>query len=335
MAFFSFDSPLELLPTIPYLFLAFASNYQPYFVIAWQYPALISAPFFVAAIWGWKHQERKGLWKRPVALMLACFILFSPGSPFMSPLSVNWGFPTPTAEFQLRHQALSSIEGTASVLAQENIFPNIAERKVAYTLWPNNSVPPDYIVVDVLDNMFYREPGEEPTQDALLRFTQQYDYGVMKVVNGFIILKKDYNGPKEVLMPLQTSLVPAQLRKLVVSFEDSFAATHFFIPEWVKVEGYHLVIDRDRSGVAWWGPFITVPPGEYRVEVEYTIHENITGPFLNLTSYCWNPASQNATVYAEKNVRGNEATPGQKNIAVFEFKVNDWVPSLEIVGTTY
>ena len=335
LAFLSFDSPLELLPTVPYLFLALASNYQPYFVIAWQYPALISAPFFVAAIWGWKHQERKGLWKRLVALTLVCFIFFSPGSPFMSPLSINWGFPTPTLEYQLRHQALSSIEGTASVLAQENIFPNIAERKVAYTLWPNNSAPPDYIVVDVLDSMFYREPGEEPTQNALLRFTEQYDYGVMKVVNGFIILKKDYNGPKEILMPLQTSLVPSQLRKLVVSFEDSFTATHFFIPEWVKVEGDYLVIDRDRSGSVWWGPLITVPPGKYRVEVEYTINENITEPFLNLTSYYWRPASQNATVYAEKTVLGSEATPGQKSIAVMEFEVKDWVPSFEIVGTTY
>jgi hypothetical protein len=183
--------------------------------------------------------------------------------------------------------------------------------------------------------MFYREPGEEPTQNALLRFTEQYDYGVMKVVNGFIILKKDFNGPKEVLMPLQTSLVPSQLRKLVVSFEDSFAATHFFIPEWVKVEGDHLVIDRGRSGSVWWGPLITVPPGKYRVEVEYTINENITEPFLNLTSYYWRPASQNATVYAEKTVLGSEATPGQKSIAVMEFEVKDWVPSFEIVGTTY
>jgi len=334
LAFLPFDSPLELLPAVPYLFLAMASDYQPYFTIPWQYPALISVPFFVSAIFGWKHQDRKGLWKKMVALMLVCVVLFSPGSPFMSLFSSNWTVPVPTLEYQLRYQALTSVAGTASVLAQENIFPNIAERKVAYTLWPNNSAPPDYIVVDVLDTMFYRQPGEESTQNALLRFTQQNVYGIVKTVNGFIILKKDYNGPREVLMPLQISLEPTQLRKSVVSFEDTSTATHFYIPDSVGIEGDHLVIGKNTVGNAWWGPYITVPAGKYRVEVDYAINGNVSGPFLDLTAYYWN-SPQNVPVYAKKTVLGSQVAAGQKSVAVMEFELKDWVPSLEIVGTSY
>ncbi len=322
LAFLSFDSPLELLPAVPYLFLAMVSDYQPYFTIPWQYPALISVPFFVSAIFGWKHQERKGLWKKMVALMLVCVVLFSPGSPFMSLFSSNWTVPVPTLEYQLRHQALASVAGTASVLAQENIFPNIAERKVAYTLWPNNSAPPDYIIVDVLDTLFYREPGGNPTQEALLTFTQQNAYGIVEIVNGFIILKKDYNGPREVLMPLQISLEPTQLRKPVVSFEDTFTETHFHISDSVGIEGDHIVIGKNTTGDAWWGPYITVPPGKYRVEVDYTINDNVSGPFLDLTA-CYRSSPQSVTVFAKKTVLGSEIAAGQKGVAVMDFELEE------------
>jgi len=334
LAFLPFDSPLELLPAIPYLFIAMVSDYQPYFTIPWQYPALISVPFFVSAIFGWKHLERKELWKKMLALMLVCFILFSPGSPLMSLFSSNWTIPVPTLEYQLRHQALANVPGTATVLAQENIFPNIAERKVAYTLWPNNSAPPDYIIVDVLDTMFYREPGENPTQEALLTFTQQNTYGIVNTVNGFFILEKDYDKPKEVLMPLQISLDITQLRKPVTSFEDSFSVTHFYIADSVGIAGDHLVIDQNVSGDIWWGPYVTVPPGKYRVEVEYAVNGNVSGPFLNLTA-CYHGSPQNETIYAQESVLGNETIAGQKNVATMDFELKDWIPSLEIVGTSY
>jgi hypothetical protein len=154
------------------------------------------------------------------------------------------------------------------------------------------------------------------------------------MVNGFIILKKDYNGPREVLMPLQISLEPTQLRKPAVSFEDTFTVTHFYIPDSVGIEGDHLVIGKNTVGDAWWGPYITVPPGKYRVEVDYKINDNVSGPFLDLTA-CYRSSPQNVTVFAKKTVLGSEIATGQKGVAVMDFELKNWTTSLEIVGTNY
>lgn len=334
IAFLSFDSPLELVPAVPYLFLALASNYQPYFTISWQYPALISIPFFVAAIAGYTHYDwRKMAWKVLVAMLLFT-VLFAPVSPLMSKLSLSWSFPVPTYEIVLRHDALTELESNATVLAQEDIFPNIAERKTAYTLWPSSGTPPDYILVDVLDTLFYSTP-ETTTQEQMLSFLNNYDYGIVSITNGFIVLKKDYHGPEDVLMPFQTSLDFGDVRSEFISFEDTVVQTHFFVADWVKVNGNYMLLSENFSGSAWWGPYVTLPPGKYRAEIEYSVAKKVEGPVLDLSAVYWNPYPTNETIYGQRTILGNETEPGQKTSAVLDFELKDWVPALEFVGTSY
>jgi uncharacterized membrane protein len=330
LAFLPLDSPLELLPAAPYLFLVLATDYNPYFTITWQYPALISIPFFASAFFGASHHNWKVTRLKLVAAVMLFAIALSPGSPLMSQFSTNWTLPFPDSETLLKHQALSILEANATVLAQENIFPNIADRKIAYSYWPNDSPPPDYIVIDVFDSVFYREPNEQTTKDALLTFIKTYDYGVAEIVNGFMILKKDYQGPRNVLVPMHLSLQLNSLRKPFVSFEDQFIETHFFAPDWVKVQGDHLFLSKGFGGNAWWGPWVTVPPGKYRVEVQYSIDKPVEGQFLALTAYWWNHAT-----YAERTFSGDEARTGQLNTVSIEFELKEWVPALEIVGTAF
>jgi hypothetical protein len=163
----------------------------------------------------------------------------------------------------------------------------------------------------------------------MLGFVSSYDYGVAAIVNGFMILKKDYQGPTDVLMPMHISLELGQLQKQFVSYEDSFPETHFVVADWVNVEGDHLFLNESYSGSAWWGPYITVPPGKYEVEVRYSSVDTSAEPIMNLTVYWF----QHQT-YAEETVWSNETTSGQINTATLEFELDSWSAALEIVGTS-
>lgn len=328
--FLSFDSPLELVPSLPYLFLAFMTDYSPYFTITWQYPALISIPFFVSAIFGFANRKVERSDLKLITPMVLFFILFSPASLPMSRFSENWALCYPTTETHLKHQALADIEADASVLAQENIFPNIAERELAYTLWPNHLAPPDYIVFDVLEYWFYNEPGENSTQQSLLHFLNKYEYGVFSNVNGFLILKKGYNGSKRTLIPLHFSLGVNKVSKRYISFEDSFPETLFFVPPWVKVEKDSLLIERQIRGSVWWGPYVTVPPGNYSVEIHVEVEKETEEPLFDIVVYWFNK-----TTYVKKTIFGSEITPEKKSVIKIKLELDEWVPALEVVGISH
>jgi hypothetical protein len=336
-AFLSFESPLELIPAFPYLFLALCTDYKPYFMINWQYPALISVPFVISSIFGslGQHHTRR-IYIKLVASTLLFLVLATPLSPLMVQFSDDWRVPIPTTEILLKHQALSFIEANASVLAQENIFPQIAERRVAYVIWPEDLDPPDYIVIDVLNWRFYRSPIERPFTDEFFDFISKYNYGVLAIANGLIVLKRDYNDLRKMLMPLHMSLELNSVHKHFISFEDSVQETHFFVPDWVKVKDNSLFLNQSFAGNAWWGPWITVPPGKYRIQVRFSIDREVQGPIMRLLAYHWNPPPIGTKVYAERIIVGEDLPPaGAVNNVTLEFELYNWDTSLEIVGESY
>ena len=329
LAFLSFYSPLELIPAMPYLFLAMTTDYEPYYTINWQYPALIVVPFFVSAIFSYKREKND---KKKIAVaMLIFFLLFSPATPLMSQFSVYWSMPIPTMETYLKHQALSFVEKNATVLVQENIFSHLAEREVVYSIWPVYLEPPEYIVVDVMNAFqFYHEPSLEPINQALFRLVNDYDYGIIAVANGLLVLKKDYHGPRHILMPLHSSL-KIKSQKPFISFQDCFSENSWFIPDWVSFQGDHLFLKRGIIGNAWWGPYITVPPGRYRVEVELSIDEEVSGCVMDILVYCYSAGE----VYATRSILGEGLKTGERTVISFDFELTKWVPAIEVVGMSY
>lgn len=322
LAFLPLWSPLELLPAAPYFFLAMATDYTPYFTIPWQYPALITIPFFASAIMA-SSREKPRLTRRKLAASIAFFFLLAaPGSLPMSSFSSNWQLPLPNWETALKHGALSSMEPDASVLAQEDFFPNIAERRVAYTLWPGDLEPPDYIVFDVLDYLFYYEPGGNTTRDQALRLAGAY--GVAARVNGLVILKRGYAGPETNLAPLRVSLDLQGARKPYVSQEDSYRETRFFVPADVRVQGDHIYVAEGQRGSVFWGPYLTLPPGSYRVTVSFSADTAVQDALFDLRVYCYG-----AETYAERTVHGVEVVAGARSTLTLDFDLEEWAPSLE------
>jgi uncharacterized membrane protein len=330
LAFLSFNSPLELLPALPYLFLATTSDYQPYFTITWQYPALVSVPFFVSAIFGGLREPPKRVRVKLMASLSLLFLLLAPATPLMSRFSSNWGLPLPTQDTHLRHRALSNLSADASVLAQENIFPNIADRRTAYTQWPGDLAPPDYIVFDVLHYLFYYEPVGHTTKEAVFKFLETGEYGLKTNVNGLMILERGYQGPKTTVSQLHFQLEFKEVRKPIISFEDSFPETKFFVPNTVQVGSNHLFIKKGTQGSVWWGPWVTVPPGNYTLEIHLRVGERLDGPLLDLSVYQYEHLP-----YYTKTVRGNEVNPTTINVLTIPFELDEWIPALEVGGLSY
>jgi hypothetical protein len=332
LAFLSFNSILELIPAIPYLFLAMVTDYEPYYTINWQYPAIVIIPFLLSAIFGYTKENSKRTKKKLIITSLLSFILFSPATPLMSQFSIYWTIPNPTSEIHIKHQALSLIEKDATVLAQENIFPHLAERKIIYSVWPTYLEPPEYIVVDVMESFqFYHEPTVEPMREALFKFTNNYNYGIIAMANGLLILKRDYHGPRNILMPLYSSLNIERIRRPFISFQDYFMEVSWFVPDWVNINGDHLLLKKGFIGNAWWGPYITVPPGRYKVEVELSVGEAVSGRIMDILVYYWSANE----VYAIKSIFGNQLMFGNKTTISFVFELTKWVPAIEVVGMNY
>jgi uncharacterized membrane protein len=187
-------APTALLPAVPVLGFAMLTAQWTYFQITWQYPALISIPIFVATIAALPKLRaanvRRVEW-RLIASALCFLVVLSPLSPIAATFNPDYGIHVPTARTVHIHQALAAIPANATVLAQENIFPHVAERPTAFTVWPpaNISAPPDYILVDVTESYWYRAPPEYPINAQVRALTRAYAYELTDAIGGFLIYR--------------------------------------------------------------------------------------------------------------------------------------------------
>jgi len=326
LAFLQIDAPLELIPAGPYMVLVALTSYSPYFEITWQYPAIVSVPFFVSAIMGAQKKSYKGLFIKLTFFSLIFFFLLSPGSPLMARLSNSWKIVIPDENNHLKNSALESIETKASVLAQENIFPNIAMRNTVYSYWPPNHEPPDYIVLDIEDYWLYTEPSEQTLEDYILNGGAD-GYGIWAYVDGFIIIKKDYRGDPVLTKELCFELDYQNSRTRFISYEKSIPETNYFIPDWVDIQKDGLYIEPWYNISIWWGPYILLPPGDYRITVEIITNDVTTNPILEIQAY-----SMPRGIYGQWEINGSD---NMRFTEILRFSLDEWVPEFEIVGRNY
>ncbi len=324
LIFLQLDAPLELIPAGPYLALVALTGYSPYYEITWQYPALVSVPFFVSAIMAAARNPPKNLYPKIIGFSVTFFLLFSPGAPLMARLSTSWQLSALSEEIYLKHEALDTIPGNATVLAQENLFPNLAMRRTIYSYYPVNLTLPEYIVLDTKSYWLYREPEELPLEDYILQHNESY--GVYAYVDSLIILRQNYTiSPvfsEELRFPLDTS----EARTRFISFEQNFPEAKYFIPEWVKVEPDGLHIESWYNCSIWWGPYILLPPGEYTVNIMLETETIIEEPILTVKAL-----SIPRRTYQTWNITANQTHHSE----ALNLTLTEWVPEFEIVGINH
>ena len=142
LAFFSFKAPSALIPTIPWFGFSFLSQTMAHHTLGNHYQAYVVAFVFAAAIFGLRKnflktpnlRSLKGAIKKIVAFSLVFFFLTSPLCPVM-----NIAFPDYTHigigphEIQL-YEVLDMIPPNASILTQNNLFPQVSHRVSAYVV---------------------------------------------------------------------------------------------------------------------------------------------------------------------------------------------------------
>jgi uncharacterized membrane protein len=147
LAYFSFKAPSALIPTIPWFAFSFFSQSIVHHTLSNHYQAYLVAFIFAASVFGLRKNFLKtpslrsikgSIWKI-VAFSLVFFFITSPLCPV-----INLAFPDYTHigigphELQL-NEVVSMIPANASILTQNNIFPQVSQRVDAYV------VPDPYI----------------------------------------------------------------------------------------------------------------------------------------------------------------------------------------------
>jgi uncharacterized membrane protein len=181
---------------VPWLAVSVASSRLPYHSIYYQYPAFIIAPLFFATLLAICHPKPHGFIARHaesmptmiVAATLAVSLLFS----VLSPLNPWDGLqasaplesypPGVTIHDIATSRLLGEIPLDSTVLAQNELFSQLSNRREVLLSWdPGRATPPDYVAVDV-SRIFYRgspAPFQDPLSKQLPALLSNYSYGLV------------------------------------------------------------------------------------------------------------------------------------------------------------
>jgi uncharacterized membrane protein len=300
-------APLELLMSVPWLLVAFLSDYQPYYQPYYQYSALVLGQLFIAAVFGFRrlfHSEERSGSKSTVqrkviiAMLVANVFLFLAVSPAGIPAFTNRGIrpysintssdPSHVAEL---HKVLSFIPADASVATIQNIFPHVCQRLNAFNLkWPLD-YEVDYIIVDVKSSTYtWSIYGPHPSE-IVVTLMNSGKYGILASSDGAILFKKGYGGPPEYFTPQ---------RDIFNSDELSLGSGRVL---WDYSSSSTRVISSDPAnsrGFIWFGPYRYFAPGNYSITFRMKTADETCKLLLDVAT------NQGSTVIAQRSLKGTE-----------------------------
>ncbi len=195
-----------LLPALPYLAISFFSSYGIYYSVDSHYGAFVVPFLYVALVHGvaWLQKGRvlqvSASKLAKVALLASTFALVLVLPPTYGIYGIAQEDNTHNA---VVHEFLSKIPDTASVLTQNNIFPQVSNRANAYTIpspaWAeeyriigkemlhNLSLTEiDYVLVDLNSEPYSASGGELILYEFILRIDS---YEIMVEKDGVMLFK--------------------------------------------------------------------------------------------------------------------------------------------------
>lgn len=360
-AFLFLVDPLFLIAAAPYAFyLLFSYQTSPLPAFEGDYPFMLIPVLVAGAAFGifrlrqgyfygrrYRHPRRSHptitpgqRWRRinhtsaniSLALPSVLLLITLMGAIAYSPLSFynssipggyfegNYGFysmisPSHAAEFL--SQALSLIPPQASVLTQNNI-PQLAGREYAAIV---GAIPagfsPDYIVADSSITWFTNFNQILPyLQQGLMNGT----YGILAIGDGAYVLEKGYYDAPRLFAPYTQHFTPNQVDYLQgKSSEGTFLINGTLIHN--ATEG--------PAGNMWYGPYTTLPPGDYtvtfQIEARGSMPQNSTALGLDVVS--------GPTVYANSRVSFAELEPSSTwRFLTLDFHLSTFESGLEFRG---
>jgi hypothetical protein len=332
LGFLPMFSLTELIPASPYIALALVSTHQPYYSIVWQYNVIPLPPMFIATIYAMKNSNKlKAAGKKLLVLTTVSLIVLGPINPvllqYAPGFTQGYMFELPCERHIYGHKILSLIEPNASVLAQENIYPHLADRFLIHSLWPKNFPPPQYIVLDFMSQYYVnaqleRDKGDGSIIEQTLELMDRYSYGVYASAYGLVLLKLNYFGAPKIFVPLKREV---SLNALVPEPPATISANGLYIPK-----NFSSI---SNSYYVWHGPGIPLLPGNYTIRIYFGSVQspiNISEKVFELQAIKWSPT--NVTYFARRWISVKDLNEG---IVEFRFRVNKPYRCFEIVGAQW
>ncbi len=158
------------LPVVPWIGITALSSNPAFYNIYFQYAAFVIPPLFFAAIWALRRPARFRFLRpdrRAVVLLVGTTVVLSSVTSVLSPTNFFDGIlvppnnppypPAVTVHDQATARLLGLIPPQAAVLAQNELFTQVSDRRVASIFWDESASPgpPDYIAVDLARTWYW------------------------------------------------------------------------------------------------------------------------------------------------------------------------------------
>jgi uncharacterized membrane protein len=302
--------PEAILMGLPWLSIAFLSNYPGYYTIYGFHQAFVIFFVFPAAILALKRIKLKSPKMTPNIIRVYLVLLLIVGVTFTAtqtlPSSVYGNTLSVSPQNLAEDQIIALLPSNASVLTTSDIFPHISDRLNAYTV-PPSSLRSGYALVD---------------QEILSNINPQYIILNTGSIDGQIISETDailaskvYNGTyglvgySDKVMLLENGYAGSPL---LYNNPGVYNATNLDTdPRATTGEpnGTLYFASGTNWPNMWFGPYTFLPPGNY------------TATFVLRTS---NPVAQNTPVITIDVDYGNIVTVKQQVLTGVDFPNSGW-----------
>jgi len=330
----------HFLLSLPWLLVAFALNYAPYYMIGYQY-SLVVIPFFaVSSIHGVKRllaHVQVDAKRISTIIMISALIFMIWASPFL-----QFPFSSFDANYsQEANRIIGLIPENASVLTINNLQPHVSSRFEVWLLPPSYSEPyegfetgistiweeyatdfletkqPDFILWDI------NRGGIDAYNLNLTisRLLSRVHYGVYAFLDGILLLKEGFSG------------TPVLYERYGLTFE----AADFISSEFCQIaedptseSGRVAVCVPSSKNVTCWETLVFIPKGRYVIRFGVKV-SNIAGLLTGV--FMVEAFTQNGEL-GSTIVPTIDVEEGKWGYHLFEFEVKDTIAYATLRGVT-
>jgi len=340
--FLAFLSPLALLPSFLWFTLSILSNWPPYYQLGFQY-STFTLPFVsIATIETIQNLpgsiNEKSLKKVFTRISILSLIIGLILSIFASPLSFiqkpgdfryfrDYGISTPSSLDNKVMEILEVLPKDALIITTPTIFPHISTHTNAYVIPPENSPSPRLFKSNLrflqslkYDYIFFNYFWDKRESDLIyynfIKGGTKYSLFVMGP--GLELYKREYNGPSTKLAIRFSSKELISGNSVVVHDPSSESGKVIMLKE-------SPIADRD----AWYGPYITLTPGNYTANFRIKVDNLPEGKVIKLD--VWSNSLGMRIASYEVNSR-NFTKPFVWHTFSIHFNINERIADMEFRG---
>ncbi|MEM2486947.1 MAG: DUF2079 domain-containing protein [Candidatus Bathyarchaeia archaeon] len=337
LMFIPLYAPLEFtLLTLPWMLMAFLSEVTCYFML--QYGCFLIGQLYITTIHGFSNIKKadpdltllKNYARNIFVSSILIFIIAGPFSPiFLSNPDIHsaiyvGGFPIPNEHKEFLRNTLKLIPENASVLAQNDIVPHLANRLRIFS-FTMSSVPPDYIILDFKSKWIVQSMvviRSKSTADIAWELLKNHKYSLLISTDGILLFKL---GKEKPILNLP-HVFRFDYKNLYMDECGSiiYDATS-------KSEKVMIFKSSNISSLLWYGPYVPLFPGNYEAIVRVKIKGVINRGFLLIEIV----DSSGEGIISRKDVHDYELHENEWYEIKVDFSLSKPVKNVEVRGFAY